>query len=327
MATRSIGVLAIGLTCSLAFSALWQTAAVAQNKDLDIVKVAVPQRGSWETSPADIGQKAGIFAKHGIKTEVLYTSGGGETMQALISGSVDIAVATGTTAIMAAFAKNAPIRPVASSITGAQDIFWYVPANSPIKSLKDAAGKTIAFSALGSSSNLATLTLVKQAGVDIKAIAAGTSQATYAQVMSGQIDIGWGAVPFGIDLMEQKKIRLVARYNDIPQYRTMTARMHAANLEFITKRSDVLKRFLAAYGETLDWMYKGDDAVNVFAKFYDLPANEVRITRDKFYSRASLDLKKLSGLDQAMQDAIALKFLTKPLTKAELDEMLKYYIK
>jgi NitT/TauT family transport system substrate-binding protein len=228
---------------------------------------------------------------------------------------------------MAAFAKNAPIRPVASSITGAQDIYWYVPANSPIKSLKDAAGKTIAFSALGSSSNLATLTLVKQSGVDIKAVPTGVSQATYAQVMSGQIDIGWGAVPFGIDLMEQKKIRLVGRYNDIPEYRNMTARMHAANLQFITKRPDVLKRFLAAYGETLDWMYQGDDAIKVFAKFYDLPLNEVQITRDQFYSRASLDLKKLSGLDQAMQDALTLKFLTKPLTKAELDDMFQYFIK
>jgi NitT/TauT family transport system substrate-binding protein len=327
MATRSTGVLAVGLTCSLAFSVLWQTAAVAQNKDLDIVKVAIPQRGSWETAPADIGQQAGIFAKHGIKTEVLYTSGGGETMQALISNSVDIAVATGTTAIMAAFAKNAPIRPVASSITGAQDIYWYVPANSPIKSLKDAAGKTIAFSALGSSSNLATLTLIKQAGVEMKPVPTGVSQATYAQVMSGQIDIGWGAVPFGIDLIEQKKIRLVGRYSDIPEYRNMTARLDAANLQFITKRPDVLKRFLAAYGETLDWMYNGDDAVKAFAKFYELPLNEVTIARDQFYSRSSLDLKRLSGLDQAMQDALALKFITKPLTKAELDEMFQYFIK
>ena len=316
----SVRTFSIALLLALASA----TSALAQ---LDIVKVAIPQRGSWETSPADIGQIKGIFARHGIKTETLYTSGGGETMQALISGSVDVAVATGTTAVMAAYSKGAPARPIASSITGAQDIFWYVPMESPIKSLKDAAGKTIAFSALGSSSNLATLTLIKQAGIAMQAIPAGTSQATFTQVMSGQIDVGWGAVPFGIEQMEQKRIRVIARYNDIPEYRNMTARLHVANLDFLTKRPEVAARFLRAYGETLDWMYQGDEAVEVFAKLYELPVGETKITRDLFYTRKSLDLKTLGGIDQAMADAQSLKFISKPFVKAELDEMFRYFLK
>ena len=80
----------------MALAAFAAPCALAQTRD--IVRVAIPQRGSWETSPSDIGQVKGIFAKHGIKTETLYTSGGGETMQALISGSVDIAIATGAAA-------------------------------------------------------------------------------------------------------------------------------------------------------------------------------------------------------------------------------------
>src|SRR5436190_17872435 len=79
----------------------------------DLVRVAVPQRGTWETSVPDLGQKAGIFAKHGIKLETLYTSGGGETMQALISGGVDVAISTGAAAVFAAYVKGAPVRPVA----------------------------------------------------------------------------------------------------------------------------------------------------------------------------------------------------------------------
>ena len=321
MSKRSIGLL---VSIGLAVSTLWQAAAVAQ----DVVKVAVPQRGAWETSPPDLGQQAGIFAKHGIKLDILYTSGGGETLQALISGSVDIALSTGTTAIMSAFAKGAPIRPIASSVTGPRDIYWYVPANSPITSLKDApAGATIGFSAVGSSSNLATLKLVKQSGADLKPVATGTSQATYAQVMSGQINIGWAAVPFGLEFLDDKKIRLLARYSDIPEYRDMTARMHVANLQFLENRPDVAKRFLAAYQETLDWMYKGDDALMAFSKLYNLPVNIIRKAREEFQPKDALDLKRLSGLDQAMDDALVLKFISKPMTKAEIDEMLKYYTK
>src|SRR5258708_5608299 len=119
----------------------------------DLVRVAVPQRGTWETSVPDLGDRAGIFAKHGVKLETLYTSGGGETMQALISGGVDIAISTGAAAMFAAYSKGAPMRPVATSVTGAREIFWYVPAASPIKSLKDAAGKTMAFPAPGPASD------------------------------------------------------------------------------------------------------------------------------------------------------------------------------
>ena len=76
----------------------------------DLVRVAVPQRGTWETSVPDLGDKSGIFAKHGVKLETLYTSGGGETMQALISGGVDVAISTGAAAMFAAYAKGAPVR-------------------------------------------------------------------------------------------------------------------------------------------------------------------------------------------------------------------------
>ncbi len=85
-------------------SSVFASAAGAQ----DVVRVAVPQRGTWETSVPDLGEQAKIFAKHGVKIEALYTSGGGETMQALIAGSVDVAISTGTAAVFAAYVKGAP---------------------------------------------------------------------------------------------------------------------------------------------------------------------------------------------------------------------------
>jgi NitT/TauT family transport system substrate-binding protein len=293
----------------------------------DLVHVAVPQRGTWETSVPDLGSKAGIFAKHGVKLETLYTSGGGETMQALISGGVDVAIATGAAAMFAAYAKGAPVRPVATSVTGAREIFWYVKADSPIKSLKDAAGKTMAFSALGSSSNLAALRLIKQSGVDIKAVATGTPTSTFTQAMTGQIDIGWSAAPFALGALQEHRIRTVANVGDIVEYRDMSARFHIANLNFITGRADVLKRFLSAYSETLDWMYGGDEAIRIFSELYNIPLSQIRQTRDEFYTRESLDIKRVSGLEQSMADAVAYKFIAKVFTPAELDDLFKYRFK
>jgi NitT/TauT family transport system substrate-binding protein len=293
----------------------------------EIVRVLVPQKGNWETSVPDLGQRKGIFGKYGLKLETLYTSGGGETMQALISGSADIGISTGTTAILSAFAKGAPIRPIAASMTGADDLFWYVPASSPIHSLKDAAGKTMAFSANGSSSNLATIALIRQAGVDIKAVATGTPAATLVQVMSGQVDIGWSGPPFGIDALQSGKIRIVAVYSDVPAFRNMTVRMHVANLNFLTGRRELADRFLRADAETLDWMYAGDDAIAEFASMTGIPLEQARITRDKFYPRGNLALARLSGLEDTMKDAVAARFLTEPLRKDQLDELFKYYLR
>jgi NitT/TauT family transport system substrate-binding protein len=293
----------------------------------DTIKVLVPQKGNWETSVPDLGQRKGIFGKYGLKIETLYTSGGGETMQALISGSADIAVATGTAAILSAFAKGAPIRPIAASMTGADDLFWYVPASSPIRSLKDAAGKTMAFSAAGSSSNLATIALIRQAGVDIRPVATGTPAATFVQVMSGQVDIGWTGPPFGIDALQAGKIRIVAIYSDVPAFRNMTVRMHVANLNFLTGRRELADKFLQADAETLDWMYEGSDAIAEFATMAGIPQEQARITRDKFYPRNNLKLARLSGLDDAMKDAVAARFLAQPLRKEEIDELFKYYLR
>jgi NitT/TauT family transport system substrate-binding protein len=43
----------------------------------DTLKVAAGQRGNWDTSISEVGQRAGIFKKHGIVLEMLGTPGGG----------------------------------------------------------------------------------------------------------------------------------------------------------------------------------------------------------------------------------------------------------
>src|SRR5690348_1208035 len=73
----------------------------------DTLKLAVGAPNNWDTCIPEVGQRAGIFAKHGLKLDILYTQGGGETMQAIISGSVDIGIAAGTQAVMGAYAKGA----------------------------------------------------------------------------------------------------------------------------------------------------------------------------------------------------------------------------
>ena len=65
----------------------------------ETLKIAVGQRGLWDTSVSEVGQRGGIFKRHGLALDILWTQGGGETQQAVIAGSVDVGASVG---IMAA---------------------------------------------------------------------------------------------------------------------------------------------------------------------------------------------------------------------------------
>jgi len=130
---------------SRALAAVACTAALATAQAQDTLKLAVGQRGNWDTSVAEVGQRGGIFKKHGLDLEILYVQAGPESIQAVIGGSMDIATAAGVSAAVGTFAKGAPIRIIGSEMIGGPDLYWYVPANSPIKTVEDFNGKTVAY--------------------------------------------------------------------------------------------------------------------------------------------------------------------------------------
>src|ERR1700730_12594355 len=118
---------------------------------------------------ATLGMKAGIFQKHGIVLETFGTQGAGETLQAVISGSADIGIGTGTAGAMRAFARRAPVRAIAAAYVGVGDQYWYVPANSPLQRLTDATEKqTMGYSTTRGTSHVIALGFVKQLGVRAK---------------------------------------------------------------------------------------------------------------------------------------------------------------
>jgi NitT/TauT family transport system substrate-binding protein len=289
----------------------------------DTLKLAIGQRGNWDTSVAEIGQKLGIFKKHNLVLENLYTQGGGETQQAVISGSVDIGVAAGVMGVMSAFSKGAPVRVIGAETTGAQDLFWYVPATSPIKSLKETDGKTIAYSTNGSSTNGIVTAFVKQFDLKAKPVATGGPSSTLTQVMSGQVDVGWSAPPFGLDQLDDKKIRIIASGNDAVVFKGQTVRLLIANAQALQAKKPVIDRFMKAYRETIDAMYADPNALKVYAEFVGISEAKAKRTRDDFFPKAAIDPDKVVGLDSIVQDAVTLKFTAAPLTKEQLAELMQ----
>jgi len=309
---------AFRITGLAVLAALAASPALAQDR----LKVAIGQRGVFENSISELGQDAGIFKKHGLVLETLYTQGSGESQQAVISGSVDIGIGIGTVSALAAFQKGAPIRAIGATMKGSYEV-WYVPANSPIKTFKDAAGKSVAFSTRGSSTNLLVMGLEKVYGVKVDAIQTGSPPATFTQVMSGQIAVGWTAAPLQLDAILDGRIRIVARGSEVPEMREQTVRLIAVNAGALEKNRDAFRRYMDGYRETLAWLYKNPDSMKVYAKWAQTTEEIARRTRDDFIPRANADPDVISGIDQAMADGIAFKYLSEPLKKEQLDRFFQ----
>jgi NitT/TauT family transport system substrate-binding protein len=296
------------------------TAALAQDK----LKLAVGQIDAWANQVPTLGMRAGIFQKHGIVLENFGTQGAGETLQAAISGSADIGIGVGTPGAMRAFAKGAPVRVLAAAYTGVEDIYWFVPANSPIKSVTDITdAHTIAFSTNGSTSDSVLRALIAHYGLKAKRTATGGPPGTLTQTMSGQIDIGWSVAPFGLKELQAKTIRVLMRGNDVPSMRGQTVRVEIVNANALKQRHDVMVRFMQAYRETVDWMYSNPQAVKDYAEHMHMSESLVELQRKEFNPKSAMNPDKLSDIDLVMQDAVAGKFLEKPLTQEQLAEFIQ----
>jgi NitT/TauT family transport system substrate-binding protein len=286
------------------------------------LKVAIPQRGAWDAGVAELGQRGGIFKKHGLDLEILYVQAGPESIQAVIGGSMDIATAAGVSAAVGTFAKGAPIRIIGSEMIGAPDLYWYVPASSPIRKVEDFNGKTVAFSLTGSSSHAALLALIAQYKLTAKPTSTGNIAATITQTMSGQVDVGFGAAPFGLDLVEDGKIRIIATGNDVVSLRTRTVRVNLTSVNMLQNRRDAIVRFNRAYQETVAWMYSDPAALKHYAEYSNLPEKIVLRVRE-LIPQESMATERVEGIDQIMVDAVAAKFIPAPLTAEQVKELLQ----
>jgi NitT/TauT family transport system substrate-binding protein len=288
----------------------------------DLLKLTIGQRGNWDTAVTELGTKAGIFKKHGLTLEMIYTSGSGETLQPVISGSVDLGLAVGTLGAMAAYSKGAPVRIIGAQATGAAD-YWYAK-NPAIKTLQDSAGKTIAFSSQGSSTQSVVRAFINEFKLTAKPQATGNPATTLTTVMTDQVDIGWASPPFGLKEIEEGKIHIVAKATDATLVRGQTIRTIVANTATLEKRKEVIERFMKAYRETIDYMYSDNpQVIKDYAEFVKVAEPMAKRVRDDFFPKSLIDPDKIVGLDSLMEEAVNLKFIPAPLTKAQTDELIQ----
>jgi NitT/TauT family transport system substrate-binding protein len=161
------------------------------------------------------------------------------------------------------------------------------------------------------------LALLRQGGVNAKTIATGGAPATLTQVMTGQIDVGWAAAPFGLQNVIDGQIAVIARTTDVPQLANQTIRVNIANVESLKTKRAAIERFMRAYARAIDWAYQNPRAVEIFAANMKLALPIARKAVDEFYPKAGLQIGEIKGLDLTLKDALDYKYI--PAARSEQD--------
>lgn len=307
------------LASALCLAAFGQTASA---QSMEKVKVATTFLGLWDTTQPTLCKDRGEFAKAGLDVEVVSTRGGSENVQAVLAGGMDIGYSPGTNSVLAAYRQGGRFKIISTEFIGQNDSFFYVPAASPLKSIDDIQGKTVAFSRPGGASEAILLALKAERKMDFKAISTGAMDATFTMTMTKQIDVGFSVPPSGLDAVEKGEIRVLFSGDDVKSQAQLTGRVIIASNDFVAKRRAVAMKFMETLDKCIDWAYANVGESSKSYAAWNKVTPSIAAKGLAFYKRDALSFGPIRGLDTLVEQAISGKFIDKPLTADEKKELI-----
>jgi ABC-type nitrate/sulfonate/bicarbonate transport system substrate-binding protein len=142
-----------------------------------------------------LAEDAKLFEKYGLDTKVV-NARGAVPVQALVSGSVEFGAFSGSSAIAAVLAGSDLVFVAAKGNFAVMSV--WVKRDSPIKTLANLRGKTIAVTRAGSASHTIARIALKSAGLtdrDVKFLHHGGLPEMFASLDQGIVDAAMGSPP------------------------------------------------------------------------------------------------------------------------------------
>jgi len=228
------------------------------NETLHVGK-AVPQAFSFAL--LDVGVQQNFYRDENIDIESIGFGGGAKAIQAMVAGSIDIALCSGPD--MVAVAKGAPIRGVAAMAGPPLDTTITAGAQQPIHSVADLKGKRIGVSAKSSLVGWLVMQVSRHQGWGndgIIEVEAGGVSTSWAMVKTGELD-GLGA-DLGSALQAQVhgEARVILTFGDV--VKDFHNYVIFVTNKLIDERPDTVRAFLRAWFRSVDFA-SGDKATTI----------------------------------------------------------------
>ena len=294
----------------------------------ETLRVAVSDRGAWDTSYTAFGIEQGFFAHQGLHVRIVPVADEAELAQAVTSGKADIAVAAGFVDVLAAGLKGAPIRIISPESTGAPDIFWFAKIAGPIGHMEDLHGQPVGYSRPGALSYFMLRTLLQKAGVqDANLVPVGSADVGYPAVLGAQLAASWSKPPFNVAYLLAGEIRIIAHGNDSEELRNETVRVNVANARFLADHRSEVISFLKAYKKSVNWAYSNPAALDAYAKLSHQPLDVAQYIFAQFTSKPAAQIDQIKGEDLLLAQALEAKRITSTPTHKDISAVYDLVLK
>lgn len=219
----------------------------------DHLRVAKPAAIGFGFSLLEVGMAAGIFAKHDLDIELIVLDGAAKQHEAMIAHAIDISLGAGTD--IAFLVKGAPEKGVAALAGPPLAFVAMVRNDGKINTVADLKGKRIAASTVGSLTYwLASQISVSQGWTSADALTVvplGNFDAMRAALATNQIDAISATLEGALLLQKAGSGKLLVSFGDIVH--PFLTHMLLANDDLIAQNPSALRRFIAAWFETVVW--------------------------------------------------------------------------
>jgi NitT/TauT family transport system substrate-binding protein len=233
-------------------------------------------------------------------TGILTAPGGGTAVRNTLAGGIPFGEVSLAAAVQAIDA-GAKIVIVAGGTQSVADQMWVVKRGSPLRGIKDLAGKRIAFTEPNSVSDMILLMALKANGMtssQVNLIPAGDLGANLSAVTSGAVAAGFSDSM--IYEQNKKLVQPVFEVKDVMSPKMMQT-VCITTTEFAHDHPDVVRGILAAREEGLKYLRAHpDEAADILAKDYSNP--DVALFRTHMKQLVALDYWSEGKLDYTAMD-------------------------
>jgi ABC-type nitrate/sulfonate/bicarbonate transport system substrate-binding protein len=271
----------------------------------DHLNVGIPAP-AYDFALLTVGIDAGLFKDNNLDITPISLEGSAKLHQALIAGSIDIAMGAGTDFVF--IAKGAPEKGIAAMAGPPNNMAMIVAAKGPIETVADLKGKKVGVSTVGSLTYwLAQQLSIRQGwgpnGLDI--VAVGGMQGEAAGLVAGNLQGGVGSLEGGLEMADKGQGRILVMFGDFVH--PFLAHAIFATDAMIAKHPDEIRRFLKGWFETIAYSKTNKAETIRFSQtvthLSDANAEEVYLNETPMFSTdgkfdlAAVDVVKKSLID------------------------------
>lgn len=264
--------------------------------------------GQFYGAPYAVALEKGFFKKHGVDiTGILTAAGGGTAVRNTLAGGIPFGEVSLAAAVLAINSGQKLII-VGAGAQSVADQLWAVKADSPLRGIKDLAGKRVAYTAPGSVSNMNILMALKANGMsaqDVRLVPAGDLGANLSAVSSGAVDAGF--IDEMVLAQNKAAVRPLFFVRDVMPPRMMQTVL-ITTAEYAKAHPDTIRGLIAARRDGLAWLKEHpDEAADITAKAYNNPDNQLfrrhmaELLKEDWWSDGRLDYEGMNRMVQGLQ--------------------------